>query len=196
MGAKILYKDRAVLVEDDGIKILAIADIHLNDEDESVHEIIKRAKLLIKKHKPNFLVIDGDMLNFHIGGESLDLLDIELSKMVNVLLMQGNHEPEFFEPALATTNYCFCHGNIDYQIDKNLILGHTHPFFNGEPVFLKGTLKNGKEFIVLPPFNEESLGPDVKESKDDLMGFIFQNKLVKSCEAYSLEGKKLTDLKF
>ena len=44
MGAKILYKDRAVLVEDDNLKILAIADLHLNDEDESVHEIIKSQK--------------------------------------------------------------------------------------------------------------------------------------------------------
>ena len=196
MALKILWKDRAALVNDDSIKILVITDLHLSDEDDTVHDIIKRAKALVKKHKPDVLIVNGDMLNFHVGGQSLELFDSELSKIVNVELMQGNHEPEFFEPVLITTNYCFCHGDIDYMIDKNLILGHTHPFLKGKPVFLKGALKNGKEFLVLPPFNEESEGPDILKDKDNLLGFVFQEKLVKSCEAYDLSGKKLLDLNF
>jgi metallophosphoesterase superfamily enzyme len=195
MALKILWKDRAVLVADDNLKILVISDLHLSDDDDSAHIMLKRAKSLVKKYRPDFLVLNGDMLNFHLGGQSLDLLDFELSKLTNVELMQGNHEPEFFEPVLATSNYCFCHGDIDYMIDKNLILGHTHPFFGGEPVFLKGTMKSGREFIVLPPFNEECVGPDILKNRDELLGFIFQKDLVKNCEAFDLKGKKVAQLK-
>ncbi|MFA5333689.1 MAG: metallophosphoesterase [Candidatus Nanoarchaeia archaeon] len=196
MVLKALWPDRAVLVEDDSIKILVISDLHLSDEDDLVHDLIKKAKNLVKKYKPKILIVNGDMLNFHLGGQSLDLFDFELSKTVTVELMQGNHEPEFFEPVLVTTNYCFCHGDIDYLIDKNLVLGHTHPFYKGKPVFLKGTLKNGKEFIILPPFNEACMGPDVYKNKNELLGFIFQEKLAKNCEIIDLTGKKLLELKF
>lgn len=196
MTLKVLWQDRAALVNDDNIKILVISDLHLSDENDLVHDLIKKAKKLVKKHKPNILIINGDMLNFHIGGQSLELFDLELSKLLTVELMQGNHEPEFFEPVLITTNYCFCHGDIDYLIDKNLILGHTHPFYKGKPVFLKGVLNSGKEFIILPPFNEECQGPDVLKNKNELLGFIFQKKLVKNCEIIDLNGKKLFDLKF
>jgi metallophosphoesterase superfamily enzyme len=196
MTLKILWKDRAVLVEDDKIRILVISDLHLSDEDDLVHDLIKKTKKLVKKHKPNVLIVNGDMLNFHLGGQSLNLFEIELSKLVTVELMQGNHEPEFFEPVLITTNYCFCHGDIDYLINKNLILGHTHPFFKGNPVFLKGTLKNDKEFIIMPPFNETCKGPDVLKNKNELLGFIFQKKLVKDCEIFDLTGKKISELKF
>jgi metallophosphoesterase superfamily enzyme len=196
MALKELWKDRAVLVTDDRLKILVISDLHLSDEDDSVQGMLKRAKSLIKKHNPKVLIVDGDMLNFHLGGQSLELFELELSKIVNVELMQGNHEPEFFEPVLATSSYCFCHGDIDYLVNKNLIMGHTHPFCKGNPVFLKGVLKNGKEFIILPPFNEECVGPDVLKNKNELLGFIFQKKLVKSCEAFGLNGKKVAELKF
>jgi metallophosphoesterase superfamily enzyme len=195
MALKALWKDRAVLVTDDSLKILVISDLHLSDEDDSAQIMLKRAKSLVKKHKPNFLVLNGDMLNFHLGGQSLELFDSELSKLTFVELMQGNHEPEFFEPVLVTSNYCFCHGDIDYLIDKDLIMGHTHPFYNGKPVFLKGTLKNGREFIVLPPFNEECVGPDILKNKNELLGFVFQKNLVKNCEAFDLTGKKVAQLK-
>ncbi|MDD5054137.1 MAG: metallophosphoesterase [Candidatus Nanoarchaeia archaeon] len=193
MGLKLLHKDRAALVTDDGLKILVISDLHLSDENDVVQDLIKKAKKLVKTHKAEVLIVNGDLLNFHLGGKSLDLFDLELSKIVKVELMQGNHEPEFFEPVLVTTNYCFCHGDIDYMIDKNLILGHTHPFYKNSPVFLKGILKNGKEFAVLPPFNEELLGPDVEKEKEFLLGFIFQRKLIKTCEIFGLNGKKIKD---
>ncbi|MFA5303811.1 MAG: metallophosphoesterase [Candidatus Nanoarchaeia archaeon] len=196
MALKALWQDRAVLVDDDNIKILVISDLHLSDEDDLVQDLIKKAKNLVKKYKPKVLIVNGDMLNFHLGGQSLELFDFELSKTVIVELMQGNHEPEFFEPVLVTTNYCFCHGDIDYLIDKNLVLGHTHPFYKGKPVFLKGTLKNGKEFIILPPFNESCMGPDVYKNKNELLGFVFQEKLAKTCEIIDLTGKKLLELKF
>ncbi|MDD4353731.1 MAG: metallophosphoesterase [Candidatus Nanoarchaeia archaeon] len=196
MAIKILWQDKAVLVSDDNIKILVISDLHLSDEDDLVYDMIKNAKALVKKHKADILIVNGDMLNLHLGGCNLDLFDSELSKIVTVQLMQGNHEPEFFEPVLTTSNYCFCHGDIDYLVNKNLILGHTHPFYKGKPVFLKGILKSGKEFIILPPFNEECKGPDVLKDKDSLLGFIFQKKLVKICEVYDLFGKKLIDLKY
>jgi len=196
MGLKILWKDRAALVSDDKIKILVISDLHLSDDDDLVLDLIKKAKALVKKHKADVLIVNGDMLNFHLGGKSLDLFESELSKVATVELMQGNHEPEFFEPVLITTDYCFCHGDIDYLIDKNLILGHTHAFYKNEPVYLKGTLKNGKEFLILPPFNEELKGPDVEKEKDELLGFIFQRDLVKTCEIIDLNGKKIKDLRF
>lgn len=196
MAVKILHNDRAVLVSDEGLKILAVADLHLSDEDDSFYDILPRLKSLIKKHKPNVLIINGDMLDFHLGGQSLEKLEAELSKLTNVELMQGNHDPEFFEPVLATENYCFCHGDIDYMVDKNLIIGHTHAFLKGKPVFLKGKLNNGKEFLVLPPFNESCKGPDIIKEKNELLGFIFRKKMVESCEAIDLEGKKIADLKF
>ena len=46
MTLNVLWKDRAVIVTDDNLKILVISDLHLSDEDDLVHDLIKKAKIV------------------------------------------------------------------------------------------------------------------------------------------------------
>jgi metallophosphoesterase superfamily enzyme len=84
------------------------------------------------------------------------------------------------------------HGDKDYSSGekKTLILGHTHPMFKGKRVFLKGVLKDGRGFILMPVYNELVGGPELSD-KSCLLGFIFSQEMIKTADVYDLTGKKL-----
>jgi len=196
MTEEIIPDSRALLVKDGGVKLLVIADLHLTDENEIVYPIIERIKALAKKHKPAMIVVNGDLFNFGTGGASADIFEQEVSKIADLKILMGNHDPEIFPLFLCTKNYCISHGDMDYkQPQKNLILAHTHPFLKENPVFLKGELSDGRRFTVLPTFNTEEKGPEI-EDKEQLLGFIFRKDLIKDCIVYNLKGEKIAKLNY
>ncbi|MBN1923781.1 MAG: metallophosphoesterase [Nanoarchaeota archaeon] len=194
MSEDIIPGARALLVKDEGVKILVIADLHLKDEDDVVYSLIDKTKSLVKKHKPDILLIAGDIFDFGTGGASVELFEAEISKIVNTKIIMGNHDPDIFPLYLTTNNYVFCHGEFDFKLpQKNLVMAHTHSFLDNKPVFLKGVLKDGRNFTIIPPFNSKVGGPDIKE-KHLLLGFVFNNELIKECLVYNLDGKKIAKL--
>ncbi len=188
MSITIIPNSRAVLIRDN-VDVIVISDIHLND-DGMVGNIVQRVSSLVKRYKPDVVVVDGDLFNFGNGGYEASVFEERVSKIVKVEIVQGNHDPPLFTPYIETDNYVICHGDIDYNVDKkDLVLGHTHPFYEGKPVFVKGTLKDGRKFVVLPPFNVGVGGPDIVEERDLLLGFVFKNDLIKNARVYNLDGK-------
>jgi len=191
---KIIPETGAILIEDDK-KILVVSDLHLDDDNDDVKVIIKELKKLISKYSPKILLVTGDMFNFGNGAGSIDFLEKELSKLVKIQVVVGNHDLVIYPFFLVSDNYCFCHGDQDFGIeDKFLIMGHTHPFLNNKRVFLQGELKDGRKFMILPTFNTNLGGQDVKKEKNSLFGFVFENKLIKNCDILNLAGEKIGEL--
>lgn len=181
----------ALLVADGKEKILVISDLHLSS-GEDTYSIIKRLKRLIADTKPTSLVILGDMFNLGGGADEVDKFDLEISKILSVNIVCGNHDVEIFPKMILSNNYCFLHGDKDYSRGENktLVVGHTHPMFKGKRVFLKGVLKDGRDFILLPVFNELVGGPELSD-KSYLLGFIFSQEMIKTADVYDLSGKKI-----
>lgn len=191
MSETIIKGTGAVLVEDGKEKIIALSDLHLSSMDQT-YAIIDSIKGLVKKYKPTSLVVIGDFFNLGHGGEFVDLFDREVSKIIPLNTTMGNHDLEIFPHMVLSDSYCFMHGDNDYCLDErpNLIIGHTHPYFKEKRVFMKGVLTDNRTFIVLPVFNESVGGPDVRD-KENLLGFIFRDDLIKNCDVLDLDGKKI-----
>lgn len=192
MKETILKGTGAILVEDGKQRILVISDLHLRDESDEVYSIIEDTIKLIKKYKANLLIVLGDVYNFGAGGTNVELFDRKISKLVPVQIVLGNHDQEIFPYKIVSDNCCFTHGHINFgeTTKKHIFFGHTHAYLDEKRIFLKGVLKNGKKFTLLPVFNKNVGGPDIKD-KDILLGYIFSEKLIKECFIYNLDGKKI-----
>lgn len=191
---EVIPNKKALLLQEKDKKIIVISDIHLDDNNDDVYDIIKELKELIKKHKPNILIIDGDIFNFGKGIDNVNILEKELHSLVQLEFTLGNHDLNIFPPFIFTDSVCFCHGDYEYDLKhKILIVGHSHPYYKKKKVFLHGFLKDNREFWVLPTFNDKVGGPEVS-SKRDLIGFIFEKNLIKSCDIVNLKGKVIGKL--
>lgn len=197
MAEEIIPDSKALLLKDDGEVLLIVADLHFKDsEEEYVNKTIKELNKLVKEYKPDLLVINGDVFDFGTGGEKVDYFINEMTKSVNVIVLQGNHDPSVFPPYYLTKNYCISHGDYDYKTEKkNLILAHTHPLLDDKKVFVKGELKDKRKFIILPAYKDKVHGADVKEQSVTL-GFIFTQELIKKGVIYDLKGRKVARVKF
>ncbi len=200
MSVKIIPDTGALLIEEGSKIFLVIADLHFKEESDKVYDIIDKVKELLKKHECTDLIVLGDIYHFQTGGEHVDFFDEELSKMVKIYYVQGNHDLPVFHSLVRTNNYVFMHGDVNLleKIDENktLILAHTHPYYKDRRVFVIGRLKNGQKFYLMPVFNTEQLGPDIRE-KQHLIGFVFEKELIKKEETivYNLKGRKILEWK-
>ncbi|VVB75691.1 Calcineurin-like phosphoesterase [Candidatus Tiddalikarchaeum anstoanum] len=188
----IIPNSGALLVKDGEESILVISDLHFED-NEYVYTIIEMVKRLVKKYTPTSVIVLGDVFNLGQGGVSVEAFDREISKIIPLSITAGNHDFEIFPQMILSDNYAFMHGDTDHCENErtNIVLGHTHPYLKGKRVFLKGVLTDGRNFIILPVFNDKVGGPDIIAEKDMLLGFVFQNDLIKTCDVYDLEGKKI-----
>ncbi|PIU61033.1 hypothetical protein COS83_05020 [archaeon CG07_land_8_20_14_0_80_38_8] len=194
MNEEIIKNAGAVLLKIRSKKIIVISDLHLSDETTNINSLISSAKKIVKNAKADLLIVAGDLFNFGMGGEKVDNFEKELSKVVKIVVLRGNHDHEMFPPLMKINDCAFMHGDYDYAPDaKHLIMGHTHPYLKGKRVFLKGVLKDNRTFTILPPFNPEEKGPEIT-SQEYLLGFIFRKNLIKKCNIHNLEGKLIGEL--
>lgn len=197
MPERIIPGTGVLLIEDEGVKILVLADLHLNDEDEIfVQETVKDLRKLSKDYKTDLIIINGDVFDYGTGGVNVETLINEITSFSNLVIIEGNHDQEIFPPFYLTKNYCVMHGDYDYNTGKKfIILGHTHPLLKNKRVFLKGDLKDSRKFILLPSYKEEIHGADLEE-RTLTLGFIFTKNMIKKGVICDLNGKKLAELKY
>ncbi len=177
-------------------KILILNDLHLGYE-EALHrkgilvpkfqleEIIKSLKSILKKVKPEKIIINGD-LKHEFGTvlrqewkEVLQFLDFCLKSCPDVIIIQGNHDPllKFISEKRKVQvvrqyrmkDSIVVHGDELITTNaKRIIIGHEHPAITLREggkrekykCFLKGKWK-GKEVIAVPSFNPLLEGTDV-----------------------------------
>jgi len=196
-------------------KILIINDLHIGYE-EALHrqgilvpkfqlrEIIKEMEQILKKVKPEKIIINGD-LKHEFGtvlrqewSEVLQFLDFCLQHCREVIIIKGNHDP-IIKPIAekrgirVATEYlvddiAIVHGDKLIETKaKRIIIGHEHPAITIREkskrekykCFLKGKWK-GKELIAVPSFNPLLEGTDVL--KEQLLSPFLEN--IKNFEVY------------
>lgn len=193
-------------------KILVINDLHLGYE-ESLHRkgvlvpkfqldlILEVLGKIIENTDPKKIIINGD-LKHEFGAvlksewkEVLQFLDFCLSKVEEVVIIKGNHDPiikpiaEKRRIAIAAEykvgDVLIVHGDELVETDaKNIVIGHEHPaitIMEGSKwekykCFLKGRW-NWKNLVAVPSFNPLLEGTDVLKEKllspflDDIQNF-------------------------
>ncbi len=196
-------------------KILVINDLHIGYE-EALHrkgilvpkfqlqEIIKEMEQILKKVKPDKIIINGD-LKHEFGtvlrqewSEVLRFLDFCLQHCKEVIIIKGNHDP-IIRPIAekrgikVVTEYqagdtIIVHGDQLIETKaKRIIIGHEHPAITIREgskrekykCFLKGKWKR-KELIAVPSFNPLLEGTDVL--KEELLSPFLKN--IKNFQVY------------
>ncbi|PWS33557.1 ligase-associated DNA damage response endonuclease PdeM [Pedobacter paludis] len=175
----ILDKERALYLPQH--KLLAISDLHLG---KSAHfrqagvqvpstiaqSDLQRLTLLIEKHNPSTLLINGDMFHHGLNTDIDEFASWRKNyKELNFLLVKGNHDKlahadynsmniEIYEPSFCLGPFCFIH-DAPQCTEEELypISGHIHP-----GVSIVGKAKQrlkfpcfyfGNAYAVLPAFS-------------------------------------------
>ena len=181
-------------------RILIINDLHIGYEEElhkkgilvprfQLKKIIEKTKKIIKKTKPNKIIINGDLK--HTFGKILErewkeiliYLEFLLENVKEVIIIKGNHD-SIIKPIAdkkkvkVVDNYkvrdiLIIHGDELIETDaKIIIIGHEHPAitirekskWEKYKCFLKGRWKN-KVLIAVPSFNPLLEGTNVLEGR-------------------------------
>jgi metallophosphoesterase superfamily enzyme len=189
-----IIPDTGAIVVDDRRRFMVLADLHFTDESDIVYDIVDKVKKLLKQYNCTELVVLGDIYHFRTGGEHVDYFDNELSEVTNIHYVQGNHDLPVFLSYIGTDRYFLTHGHLTINDEKNriLVVAHTHPYYKDKRVFIIGELKDGTNFYLLPVFNPEQLGPDVRQ-KNLLIGLIFDEDMINAKKTFihGLDGKKI-----
>ncbi|MCD1294747.1 metallophosphoesterase [Methanocella sp. CWC-04] len=202
-----------------GIKVCTCSDIHIGIEDalqaegfsmplDEERELQERFNDIIKKFKPETIVLNGDILHeFHRlrrnTKKSFDRIMLSLIASVdNIIVITGSHD-KMLELALQDIDgvtaeefffkggVLFTHGNTipsranDPDV-KLIVLGHEHPSLDIElkkqPCFLYGKKTwRGKDVLVLPAFNPLCSGTTINymDSRDFMSAFIKEGDIGK-----------------
>ena len=210
-GIKIIHTALWLTTE----RILIVNDLHIGYE-EALHgkgilvpkfqlqEIIKEMEKIFQKVKPTTLIINGD-LKHEFGTvlrqewkEVLQFLDFVLKNVLEVIIIQGNHDP-LITPIAEKRNVrvvkeyvvgdtIIVHGDKIIETTlKRIIIGHEHPAitiregskWEEYKCFLKGKWK-GKELIAVPSFNPLLEGTDVL--KEEVLSPFLKN--IKNFEVF------------
>jgi len=200
-------------------KILIISDLHLGYEEYlrkkgvliprfQFKDTKNRLELILKKTKPEIIIITGD-LKHEFGTISdqewkdiLKLIDILNEYTKKIILLKGNHDPILkviakkrnlkVKQSYKLKDILIIHGDhlVDLNKIKTIIIGHEHPAVMLKrgvrselyKCFLKGKFK-GKNLIVIPSFNSLSIGSDVNKGG---LGPFIKNK---NFEVFVVEDK-------
>lgn len=201
-------------------KILIISDLHLGYEGVlenkgllmprfQLNDILDKLKKILKKVKPNKILINGDLK--HEFGKILNqewrdilkLIDFLSQNCQEIIFIKGNHDL-FLGPIIQKRNIkivkeyqikdiLVCHGNEIVKTQARLIiLGHEHPAIvlkdktkhEKYKCFLKGKFK-GKDLIIMPSFNPLFEGTDIL--KNDLLSPYLKN--ISNFEVYAVGDK-------
>lgn len=206
-------------------KTLVIADLHIGFEEAlnkqgilvprfQVGELIARLGKIIRKTKPETIVINGD-LKHEFGSiseqewrETLRVLDFLSEKCKRIVLVKGNHDTILGPIAgkrgielaehFAVGEFYVAHGhripdNTEFAKAKTIIIGHEHPAVTISSshrselfkCFLKGKWKN-KTLIVMPSFNLITEGTDIL--RESLLSPFLQANL-DNFEVFAVEDK-------
>ena len=183
---------------------IIINDLHVGYEEALHHrgvlvprfqlqDIVKELKLILEQSKPRKVIINGD-LKHEFGTilrrewkEVLELLDFLLGFGLEVIIIQGNHDPIIRPLAekrgirvvkeYSLGDILIVHGDelVEQRKKvKTIIIGHEHPAIiikegakrEKFKCFLKGKWQK-KELLVMPSFNPLLEGTDVL--KGDLL---------------------------
>lgn len=201
-------------------KILIISDLHLGYEGMlenkgllmprfQLNDILDKLKKILKKIKPQKIIINGDLK--HEFGKILNqewrdilrLFDFLLKSCLEIIIIKGNHDL-FLGPIIQKRNIkivkeyqikdlLICHGDelIKTQA-KTIILGHEHPAIllkhktksEKYKCFLKGKFK-GKNLIIMPSFNPLLEGANIL--KNNLLSPYLKN--ISNLEVYAVGEK-------
>ncbi|MDI6721387.1 MAG: hypothetical protein QMD85_03285, partial [Candidatus Aenigmarchaeota archaeon] len=155
------------------------------------------------------LVILGDVKHslapsFQEGREISDFLS--LVKFHNIIVIKGNHDGLIekivrvpVRKSIVIKNYSLTHGHRRIITKKKvIIIGHNQPHVRlkddmgaiyTEPVWIRGMMKNGKELIIMPAFNELCGASVVNEN--EFIGPLAKNLIPSKTYAYLLDGTNL-----
>jgi hypothetical protein len=183
-------------------KTLIIADSHIGYEEAlnkqgilvprfQFKELILRLEKILKKVKPNTIIINGDIkhefgtISNQEWRHTLRLIDFLSKYCKNLFLIKGNHDKILGPIAkkrnieitnqIIIDNILITHGDKLVKIPKNIktiIIGHEHPAVGLREktrveifkCFLKGKYKS-KTLIVQPSFNLVTEGTDITQER-------------------------------
>ena len=182
--SKIIPGFPALMIEDDK-KSLVITDLHLGFEsklslnnvylgkNKTVHEITKEIEKIIKKTKPDSLILLGDVKS---GIKSITKTEWEtvptfferINKLIDTILVPGNHDANIEKlipngitlassKGIIIGDILLTHGHTmpseNFSQVNTIVMGHVHPVFfqedsliNGERVWVSIKCKKQKIF--------------------------------------------------
>jgi hypothetical protein len=186
-----------------------------------VKSMLERIHELKKLSKAKGLVILGDLKHRIPGTSWQEQMEIPnfLSrlKFEKIIIIKGNHDGDIeklipskkisVKKSLIIGKYYLTHGHrkLGKMKSEIVVIGHSQPHVRfqdtmkarySEPVWVRGTLKNGKRLVIVPAFNELCGATTV--NKDKLLGPIAKNLNYKKSHVYLLDGidlGRLSDLR-
>ena len=186
--ARIIDSEPALILEGDK-KNLVISDLHIGfehkfssnrslvEKNSSINDIISNITKIIKKEKPDTLILLGDIKSSIQTITKSEWKDIpyffeELSKSLEVILIPGNHDanidkliPNYVTlisaKGMIVDDVLLTHGHTmpseNYSNVNNIIMGHIHPVY-----FDKNSLLNGERIWITIKTNKSEIFSSTK----------------------------------
>lgn len=209
-------------------RALVIADLHIGFEEAlgrqgvlvprfQYKDMIDRLEQIFAKVKPKTVILNGD-LKHEFGAitkqewkETMRLLDYLARKVEDIIVVQGNHDPNILPitnkkgvkvvDELVVDNIVLVHGDAPPKAKKYdiILMGHEHPAVSLREkarverfkCFLKGKYKS-KTLIVQPSFNVCVEGTDV--TKEKVLSPLLTD--IRACEVFVVDDVRKKTLYF
>jgi uncharacterized protein len=174
VSARIIDSEPALILEGDK-KNLVISDLHIGfehkfssnrslvEKNSSINDIISNITKIIKKEKPDTLILLGDIKSSIQTITKSEWKDVpyffeEVSKLLEVILIPGNHDANIDKlipndvtlisaKGMIMDDVLLTHGHTmpseNYSNVSNIIMGHIHPVY-----FDKNSLLNGERIWI------------------------------------------------
>ena len=188
VSARIIDSEPALILEGDK-KNLVISDLHIGfehkfssnrslvEKNSSINDIISNITKIIKKEKPDTLILLGDIKSSIQTITKSEWKDVpyffeELSKSLEVILIPGNHDanidkliPNYVTlisaKGMIVDDVLLTHGHTmpseNYSNVNNIIMGHIHPVY-----FDKNSLLNGERIWITIKTNKSEIFSSTK----------------------------------
>jgi hypothetical protein len=207
---------------------LVLADLHIGFEEAlakqgvlvprfQYKDMIDRLEQIFAKVKPKAIILNGD-LKHEFGAitkqewkETMRLLDYLARKVEEIIVVQGNHDPNILPitskkgvkvvDELLIDNIALVHGDAPPKAKKYdvILMGHEHPAVSLREktrverfkCFLKGAYKS-KVLIVQPSFNVCVEGTDV--TKEKVLSPLLAD--IRACEVFVVDDVRKKTLYF
>jgi len=172
--SKIIPEFPALMIEDDK-KSLVITDLHLGFEsklslnnvylgkNKTVHEITKEIEKIIKKTKPDSLILLGDVKSgiksiTKTEWETVPIFFERINKLIDIILVPGNHDTNIEKlipngitlassKGIIIDDILLTHGHTipseNFSQVNTIVMGHVHPVF-----FQEDSLINGERVLI------------------------------------------------
>ena len=188
VSARIIDSEPALILEGDK-KNLVISDLHIGfehkfssnkslvEKNSSINDIISNITKIIKKEKPDTLILLGDIKSSIQTITKSEWKDVpyffeELSKSLEVILIPGNHDANIVKlipnyvtlisaKGMIVDDVLLTHGHTmpseNYSNVNNIIMGHIHPVY-----FDKNSLLNGERIWITIKTNKSEIFSSTK----------------------------------